>query len=328
CASNDVAVSMMDGNSGLSLTQEVIDEAVDFRQAMARLYKEFTADGSWFFKPWNKEVVTDPQTGKTYDFADAPTKLLTTVQDCWVMHPGESWHGFKDIPDNWSMLDPIKVSILAPGMGEDGELEETGVPAALVTAWLGRHGIVPTRTTDFQIMFLFSMGVTRGKWGTLVNTLCSFKRHYDANTPLAQVMPELVEQYPDTYANMGIHDLGDTMFAWLKENNPGARLNEAYSGLPVAEITPREAYNAIVDNNVELVSIENLPGRIAANSVIPYPPGIPMLLSGENFGDKNSPQVSYLRSLQSWDHHFPGFEHETEGTEIIDGIYHVMCVKA
>ncbi|MCW0136669.1 hypothetical protein OIU92_14410 [Escherichia coli] len=46
--------------------------------------------------------------------------------------------------------------------------------------------------------------------GTLVNTLCSFKRHYDANTPLAQVMPELVEQYPDTYANMGIHDLGDT----------------------------------------------------------------------------------------------------------------------
>ncbi|MBE9808572.1 arginine decarboxylase, partial [Escherichia coli] len=328
CASNDVAVSMMDGNSGLSLTQEVIDEAVDFRQAMARLYKEFTADGSWFFKPWNKEVVTDPQTGKTYDFADAPTKLLTTVQDCWVMHPGESWHGFKDIPDNWSMLDPIKVSILAPGMGEDGELEETGVPAALVTAWLGRHGIVPTRTTDFQIMFLFSMGVTRGKWGTLVNTLCSFKRHYDANTPLAQVMPELVEQYPDTYANMGIHDLGDTMFAWLKENNPGARLNEAYSGLPVAEVTPREAYNAIVDNNVELVSIENLPGRIAANSVIPYPPGIPMLLSGENFGDKNSPQVSYLRSLQSWDHHFPGFEHETEGTEIIDGIYHVMCVKA
>ncbi|MDI5035891.1 hypothetical protein MJM43_28800, partial [Salmonella enterica subsp. enterica serovar Montevideo] len=42
------------------------------------------------------------------------------------------------------------------------------------------------------------------------------------------------------------------------------------------------------------VAIENLPGRIAANSVIPYPPGIPMLLSGENFGDENSPQVGYL----------------------------------
>ncbi|MFP1592768.1 hypothetical protein ACLB1M_32755 [Escherichia coli] len=120
--------------------------------------------------------------------------------------------------------------------------------------------------------------------GTLVNTLCSFKRHYDANTPLAQVMPELVERYPATLTRTWGFTIWATTSAWLKENNPGARLNEAYSGLPMAEITPREAYNAIVDNNVELVSIENLPGRIAANSVIPYPPGIPMLLSGENFG--------------------------------------------
>ncbi len=94
-----------------------------------------------------QEVVTDPQTGKTYDFADAPTKLLTTVQDCWVMHPGESWHGFKDIPDNWSMLDPIKVSILAPGMGEDGELEETGVPGHCL-AWSPRHSALPAPLTS------------------------------------------------------------------------------------------------------------------------------------------------------------------------------------
>ena len=46
-----------------------------------------------------------------------------------------------------------------------GELEETGVPAALVTvlAWSPRH--CAYRTTDFQIMFLFSMGVTRGEMG-------------------------------------------------------------------------------------------------------------------------------------------------------------------
>ncbi len=98
-------------------------EAVDFRQAMARLYKEFTADGSWFFKPWNKEVVTDPQTGKTYDFADAPTKLLTTVQDCWVMHPGEAATASK-IFRITGVCSTRLISILAPGMGEDGELEE------------------------------------------------------------------------------------------------------------------------------------------------------------------------------------------------------------
>lgn len=328
CASNDVAVSMMDGNSGLSLTQEVIDEAVDFRQAMARLYRDFSDSNDWFFKPWNKETVTCPQTGQEIAFEDAPAELLAHDQNCWIMRPGETWHGFKDLPDNWSMLDPIKVSILTPGMGDDGSLLDSGVPAALVTAWLGRHGIVPTRTTDFQIMFLFSMGITRGKWGTLINTLCSFKRHYDSNAPLSQVMPELTNQHPETYAGMGVRDLGDKMFAWLKANNPGANLNAAYASLPEAMMTPRDAYQAIVSDNVEMVAIEGLQNRTAANSVIPYPPGIPMLLSGENFGNSASPQIAYLRALQSWDHEFPGFEHETEGTEIIDGIYHVMCIKA
>lgn len=328
CASNDIAVSMMDSNSGLSLTQEVIDEAVDFRQAMARLYREYTANNDWFFKPWNKEKVLDPQTGKEIAFEDASTHLLGHDQNCWIMRAGETWHGFKDLPDNWSMLDPIKVSILAPGMGDDGNLLDSGVPAALVTAWLGRHGIVPTRTTDFQIMFLFSMGITRGKWGTLINTLCSFKRHYDSNAPLSRVLPELARQYPDIYADMGVRDLGDEMFGWLKINNPDENLNAAYASLPKVMMTPRDAYQAIVSDNVEKVAIAGLQNRTAANAVIPYPPGIPMLLSGENFGDSTSPQIAYLRALQSWDHEFPGFEHETEGTEIIDGIYHVMCIKA
>lgn len=41
CASNDISTAMMH-NNGESLTREVIAEAVDFRQAMAKLYREFT----------------------------------------------------------------------------------------------------------------------------------------------------------------------------------------------------------------------------------------------------------------------------------------------
>ncbi|HEY2455312.1 MAG TPA: arginine decarboxylase [Scandinavium sp.] len=327
CASNDVAVSMMDGNGGLSLTREVIDEAIDFRQALGRLYRQHTQNGEWFFKPWNKETFTCPDSGTEMPFEEAPADQLATDQSFWVMHPEDSWHGFANLPDNWSMLDPIKVSLLTPGMGDDGQLLERGVPAALVTAWLSRHGIVPTRTTDFQIMFLFSMGVTRGKWGTLVNTLCSFKRHYDENTPLSEVMPELERAHPQVYTGLGVRDLGEQMFGWLRENNPGEKLNRAYSALPQTNITPRAAYEAIVEDNVERVALDNLTGRISANSVIPYPPGIPMLLSGENFGHEDSPQIGYLRALQSWDHQFPGFEHETEGTEIMNGNYYVMCIK-
>ncbi|VFS51576.1 Biodegradative arginine decarboxylase [Budvicia aquatica] len=325
CASNDIAVSMMDGNSGRSLTQEVIEEAIDFRQAMARLYHEFEKDGDWFFKPWNQEVVTDPATGKEMAFEDAPTTLLATEQSCWTMRANDKWHGFKDIPDNWSMLDPIKVSILAPGMGDDGRLLEQGVPAALVTAWLAHYGIVPTRTTDFQVMFLFSMGITKGKWGTLINTLLAFKRHYDANTPLHNVLPVLVKQHPDVYQVMGLRDLGDKMFTYLRENNPGEKLNQAYSGLPEMAMTPREAYQAIVANRVELINIDNLANRISANSIIPYPPGIPMLLSGENFGDKNSPQIGYLHALQAWDRQFPVLNMKLKEPKLLT-VFTTCCV--
>ena len=60
---------------------------------------------------------------------------------------------------------------------------------------------------------------------------------------------------------------------------------------------------------------------------MPYPPGIPMLMSGENFGGSDSPQIGYLRGLQNREHQFPGFAHVTEGIELLDGTYHVLCVK-
>lgn len=326
-ASNDVAAAMMDGQQGINLTTEVVTEAVEFRQAVARSFHDAEKNNDWFFKPWNPETVIDPVSGESYDFAEAPVSLLSSEQSCWKLNPGDEWHGFADLDEDWVMLDPVKVSLLTPGLNKDGSLQEKGVPAALVTAYLSSVGIVPTRTTDFQVMFLFSMGVTKGKWVTLMNSLMAFKKHYDANTPLEEVLPGLVATAPEVYAGLGMHDLGDKMIDFLKTHNPSVKLNQAYSTLPQIDMLPRKAYAQLVADNVELVSVNELAGRTAANSVIPYPPGIPMLMSGENFGDDNSPQIGYLKALQAWDDTFPGFEHETEGAEKEHGVYHVMCVK-
>jgi arginine decarboxylase len=327
CASNDIAVKMMKDN-GSALTGQVIEEAVDFRQAMAKLEREFTQKGSWFFKVWNPPVVTDPATGKKYDFADAPVELLCREQSCWQLRQGESWHGFSDLPDdNWAMLDPIKVSILSPGMGDDGKILPCGVPASLVSSYIYNAGIVPTRTTDFQLMFLFSIGITKGKWMTLLNALLRFKELYDRNAPIEDVLPELVQNHPEHYCGCGIRDLGNKMFEHLRKFEPDAKLNSAFETLPLQAMTPRQAYMELIKGNTELVPADQLAHRIAATSLIPYPPGIPMVISGEKFGDENNPHIEYLRSLATWDHEFPGFEHITEGASVIDGIYHVNCIK-
>ena len=101
------------------------------------------------------------------------------------------------------MLDPIKLGIVCPGMKNDGQLDAHGMPADIVTAYLARHGIVPSRTTDHMVLFLFSIGVTKGKWGTLLNTLLDFKADYDRNAPLAEVMPAIAAAGPQRYAGNG-----------------------------------------------------------------------------------------------------------------------------
>ncbi len=326
CVSNDVAVNMM-ATSGEHLTQEVIDEAVDFRQALANMYREFKKQKTWFFKPWNAEKVYDEKRRRHYEFADAPKELLTTSQSCWKLNSKDKWHGFDDIEDDWAMLDPIKVSILSPGIRVDGTFEEDGVPAELVASYLYYHGIIPTRSTDFQLMFLFSMGITKGKWCTLLNTLLNFKDHYDNNDPICDVLPDLAKDYPEIYGEMGLKDLGEKMFEYIKQENPTEKLNRAFAELPEIAMIPRDAYNCIVKNEVELVPSSKLAKRIAANSLIPYPPGIPLIMSGERFGEADSVQISYLKSLEKWDKTFPGFEHETEGAEKVDGEYCVLCIK-
>ncbi|HZF31238.1 MAG TPA: Orn/Lys/Arg decarboxylase N-terminal domain-containing protein [Gammaproteobacteria bacterium] len=325
-ASNEVAAAMMDGPAGQSLTQETIDEAVACRLAVARVRQEFLTKKDWFFAPWNAEEVAGPK-GKRIPFHKASAEQLATDPDCWVLHPGESWHGFEGLPDGWCMLDPIKFGIVCPGMKTDGHLEKAGVPADIVTAYLGAHGIVPSRTTDHMVLFLFSMGVTKGKWGTLLNTLLGFKADYDRNAPLAEVLPAVASAGGQRYAGKGLKDLGDEMWAHLRESRQGHWQAQAYATLPAPKMTPRRAFQQFMAGDAEKVPVADMADRVVAVGVIPYPPGIPIVMPGESVGPATGPWLTYLRTLQEFGHLFPGFAKEVEGTEEHDGVYHVYCLK-
>src|SRR5438034_6966056 len=253
--SNDVTAAMMDGPGGIAMTAESIQEAVAFRQTMGRVHREFAAKKEWFFGTWNADEVVDTKTGKRISFELAPPQLLTTEPNCWVLHPGDSWHGFEGLEDGYCMLDPIKVSVVTPGVALDGSLKEPGIPASLLTSYLGRRGIQVEKTTDFTILFLFSIGITKGKWGTLVNAFLDFKRDYDMNAPPAQVLPALVPANPERYSNLGLRDLADVMFAQLQESRQTHWLAEAFSTLPKPLMTPRQAYRQLVLNEVEKVPL-------------------------------------------------------------------------
>jgi arginine decarboxylase len=326
-ASNEVSAAMMEGQSGVNLTTESITEAVAFRQAMWRMRREFKEKGSWFFSTWNADEVIDPANGKKIAFDQAQASLLISDPACWVLHPGDDWHGFKDLEDGYCMLDPIKVSVVTPGVKLDGSFEKSGIPATLVTAYLDQIGIEVEKTTDFTILFLFSLGVTKGKWGTLVNALLDFKADYDANKSLAECLSELIQDHPERYQSMGLRDLADEMFAQHKRSNQLQLQSDAFDSLPKVEITPQKTYSRLVHNEIEKVSVEKMANRTLATGIVPYPPGIPMIMPGENAGPDSGPLIGYLRALQEWDRKFPGFEHETHGVIVEKGSYFVYCLQ-
>ena len=326
-ASNEVSAAMMEGRSGFNLTKESIAEAVAFRQAIWRMRREFHGKKTWFFSTWNADEVNEPKTGKRLAFDKAPANLLTSNPDCWVLHPGDDWHGFKDLEDGYCMLDPIKVSVVTPGVKTDGSFEKSGIPATLVTAYLDHIGIEVEKTTDFTILFLFSIGITKGKWGTLVNALLDFKADYDANKPLVECLTDLTKDHPERYAGMGLHDLADEMFAQHLKSKQLQLQSVAFSELPKVKFTPQETYSRLVHNEIEKVAVDKMANRILATGIVPYPPGIPMIMPGENAGPENGPWIGYLHALQEWDRRFPGFEHETHGAEAEDGTYYVFCLK-
>jgi arginine/lysine/ornithine decarboxylase len=324
--SNDVTAAMMDGPGGIAITAESIEEAVAFRQTMGRVHREFAQKKDWFFNTWNPDTVKQGKNGKAVPFADASPELLAREPDVWVLHPGDAWHGFGNIEDGYCMLDPIKVSIVTPGMTETG-LDKRGIPATLVTAYLHSRGVEVEKTTDFTILLLFSIGITKGKWGTLLNALLDFKRHYDRNAALTEVLPELATGYPAAYGSMGLRDLADQMFSQLKESKQTHWLSEAFSTLPTMVMSPNAAYQYLVKDQIEHVPLDKLANRVLATSVVPYPPGIPMLMPGEATGAADGPYLGYLKALAAWDKRFPGFGHDTHGVENRDGVYYVQCLK-
>ena len=76
-----------------------------------------------------------------------------------------------------------------------------------------------------------------------------------------------------------------------------------------------------------LMPLDKMANRIVGVGVIPYPPGIPIVMPGENIGPADGPWISFLRALLEWGRAFPGFAKEVEGTIEKDETYWVYCLK-
>lgn len=319
-ASIDVAVSMMEGESGYSLVQESIEEAIAFRKAVVgvkRQIQEQEGENAWFFNVLQPDAVIDPDSGQHYSFEQAPVELLSHNPGCWTLRAGERWHGFADadLAETNSMLDPVKVTLTCPGIGSDGEYQERGIPGYLLTRFLDDRRIEIARTGDYTVLILFSVGITKGKWGTLIESLLAFKKHYDNDDLAIDAIPSLKAHSPH-YDTLTLKQLCQTMHEKMDELSLMSHINDAVNTDPEPVMTPADAYQKVVRYRTEHIRLDDFSGRIAASMLVPYPPGIPVLMPGERMPEGDKGIIGYLLALQAFDKYFPGFEHEIQGVNV------------
>jgi arginine/lysine/ornithine decarboxylase len=310
-ASCDVAAAMMEPPGGTSLVEESILEALDFRRAMRKVDKEFGKD--WWFKVWGPEKLAADGIGS---------------RDDWMLKAGDKWHGFGDLAAGFNMLDPIKSTIITPGLDVSGKFAKTGIPASIVTKYLAEHGVVVEKTGLYSFFIMFTIGITKGRWNTLLTALQQFKDDYDRNAPMWRVLPEFCAAHP-VYERMGLRDLCQAIHEMYAKGDIARLVTEMYLSDLHPAMKPSDAYARIAHRETERVEIDALEGRITTSLLTPYPPGIPLLIPGERFNKKI---VDYLRFTRSFNAAFPGFDTDVHGLVDDEGEgerrYCVDCVRA
>jgi arginine decarboxylase len=307
-ASCDVAAAMMEPPGGTALVEESIKEALDFRRAMRKVDKDFGRD--WWFKVWGPDKLVGEGIG---------------TREQWMLGANEKWHGFGNLAPGFNLLDPIKSTIVTPGLDVAGKFAKTGIPASIVTKFLAEHGVVVEKTGLYSLFVMFTIGITKGRWNTLVTALQQFKDDYDRNQPMWRILPEFCAAHP-TYERMGLRDLSQSIHETYVKHDVARLVTEMYLSDLHPAMKPSDAYARIAHRDTERVAIEELEGRITTSLLTPYPPGIPLLIPGERFNKKI---VDYLRFARAFNAKYPGFDTDVHGlVENEDGSYYVDCVRA
>jgi arginine decarboxylase len=309
-ASCDVAAAMMEPPGGTALVEESISEALDFRRAMRKVDEEWGAD--WWFKVWGPDYLSEEGMAERED---------------WVLRTDDRWHGFGKLAEGFNMLDPIKATIVTPGLDVDGDFADSGIPASIVTKYLAEHGVVVEKCGLYSFFIMFTIGITKGRWNSMVTELQQFKDDYDKNQPLWRVLPEFIAKNP-RYEKIGLRDLCDQIHGIYKTNDVARLTTEMYLSSMVPAMKPSDAFAKMAHGEIERVAIDDLEGRVTAVLLTPYPPGIPLLIPGEVF---NKTIVDYLKFARDFNKRFPGFETDIHGlvSEKSNGDreYFVDCVR-
>jgi ornithine decarboxylase len=343
-ASLDVNAKVHEGKAGEMLWDRCIELGIEARKKLREFGRYYARTGrsdqeQWFFDPFVPDVVTLRDSRFAKDAADVPweelpTEVIKREQQCWNFHPKSTWHGYAGYADGYAMVDPNKLTLLTPGIDrKTGGYLDYGVPATVVANYLREQRIVPEKCDLNSILFLMTPAEDESKLNTLIAKLVKFKNLWDSDAPLPDVLPTLCAAHAERYAGYTLRKVCNEMHDFYRQANVKDLQRRSFraESFPELAMSPKDAYEALVANEVDYVPLENIKGRISATLALIYPPGIGVVVPGERWDDKARPMLDYFLAFEESFNRFPGFNYEVQGVfqERVDGRikFHTYVVR-
>ncbi|MDO4642008.1 MAG: ornithine decarboxylase [Neisseria sp.] len=298
-AALDVNAKMHDGEAGKKMWRDCVRVGIEARKLILNncsLVKPFIpteVDG----KPWQ----------------DYPTETILDDLRFFKFEPGAKWHAFPNYAKDQYFVDPCKFMLTTPGIKvETGEYDSFGVPATILANFLRDNGIVPEKCDLNSILFLLTPSENLAKLQHLVALITRFEQHIINDSPMSEVLPTVYGKHADYYKGYTIRRLCQEMHDFYARNNMKELQREMFraDGWPKQAMSPYDAQQALIRNQVKLVKLSEIAGEVAAEGALPYPPGVLCTVPGEIWGGAVQ---KYFLALEEGINCLPGFEPEIQG---------------
>ncbi|MFZ7216439.1 ornithine decarboxylase SpeF [Avibacterium avium] len=254
-----------------------------------------------------------PTTIKGKKWQDYDTEEIATNLEFFKFHAHDTWHKFEGYAEDQYFVDPCKLLLTTPGISlESGEYESFGIPATILANYLRENGIIPEKCDLNSILFLLTPAETLTKMQTLVAQIALFEKHIKQNSLLKDVLPTVYKNNEERYQGYTIRQLCQEMHDLYVSRNVKQLQKDLFrkATLPEYVLNPQTANIEFIRNQIELVPLSNIVGRVAAEGALPYPPGVLCVVPGERW---STTAQQYFLALEEGINTLPGFAPEIQG---------------
>ena len=136
------------------------------------------------------------------------------------------------------------------------------MPATVVANYLREQRVVPEKCDLNSILFLMTPAEDESKLNTLIAKLVKFKNLWDRDAPLAEVLPTLYAAHSERYAGYTLRQVCNEMHDFYRKANVKELQRRCFraSSFPELAMSPKDAYEALVANDVDYVPLDRHQG--------------------------------------------------------------------